>query len=76
MTVWSVVRKVSKSSILITKISKFLDDTKGHRKVDIASYFPDYELFIASSSAAMRNLSILKYAETVSTKEATKYSQN
>lgn len=39
----------------ITRLNKFLDDTKGQRKVSLTSFFPDYNLFLLSSTAALRN---------------------
>lgn len=37
----------------VQQINNFLDDTKGHRKPKIESFFPDLKLFLASCNMAM-----------------------
>ena len=39
----------------ITRLNKFLDDTKGQRKISLTSFFPNYNLSLLSSTAALRN---------------------
>ncbi|KAK0155417.1 hypothetical protein N1851_002219 [Merluccius polli] len=39
----------------ITRLNKFLDDTKGQRKISLTSFFPDYNLLLLSATAALRN---------------------
>ncbi|CAL8400491.1 unnamed protein product [Boreogadus saida] len=54
---WKFVRKGKQVCILdtITRLNKFLDDTKGQRKKSLTSFFPDYNLFLLPSTAALRN---------------------
>ena len=49
------VRKGKQNLYSITRLNKFLDDTKGQRKISLTSFFPDYNLFLLSSTAALRN---------------------
>ena len=48
-------RKGKQNLYSITRLNKFLDDTKGQRKISLTAFFPDYNLFLLSSTAALRN---------------------
>ncbi|CAL8310926.1 unnamed protein product [Gadus morhua 'NCC'] len=39
----------------VRKGKQQMDDTKGQRKISLTSFFPDYNLFLFSSTAALRN---------------------
>ena len=49
------VRKGKQNLYSITRLNKFLDDTKGQHKISLTSFFPDYNLFLLLSNTTLRN---------------------
>ncbi|MGH0170025.1 UNVERIFIED_CONTAM: hypothetical protein FKN15_067724 [Acipenser sinensis] len=47
----------------LTEISDFLEKTKGKRRVDIKSFFPDQKLFLCSADLILRKSTIIEFEQ-------------